>query len=718
MKKFFIIIAVTIIIISAGIYYLNSVILPKKVKSALIEAISSYTASRVELESVGINIFKGVVLKGLVIYDKDEIAINIKEASCTFWPWGLIRKKVVFPSITINSCRVFLERHKDNTLNLIELFKPKVNTAPAQAPLKGAKHGEDFSVEAYRINIINCALNFKDSSFASPFVYSLNDIDLSLYLSLPSSVKFKGAFQMPGSFRQNVNLEGEMKLPKAELTASLSIKGLSLKEFAIYYSPSGLKINDGLADALFSVNLKDKGLNIICRAQTAKISAALGDFSFDLGPGINAQVISNLDKMEDFSAILDLSGTNLRFAQKFGPLEDVRGKFYFTPDNLSLKGARFKYLEVPYALDLSVKNFNSPDISLVLSGDSLNLKSVFAVNKNRVNIKGISGKCFNSDFAAAGSFDTASSLADISGSVELNLEDLNKISEKIKDQLSSIKPGGNLHIKFNLTGDVRDIKACKADAQASGGRVSLYGLNGTDLACYYHQEGGIAELPFLNFSFYGGKVSASAKADLNLENLPFSLGLAITGAKLEELKADTAVRDRDVSGIIDAQLKASGALTDFTKLSGNGSLSLAKGKLWELNIFRGLGKLLFVKEFAQMVFHKGSCNFIIKDSAVSTGDFILESNVAYLYGRVKLGFDGSIDALVNMDVIDKLVPLSGGIKEIATDLLVKSWKVFGISVTGTLKEPKYKLKPFADSIINNLAVKLKEAVFKSGAEGQ
>jgi hypothetical protein len=65
-----------------------------------------------------------------------------------------------------------------------------------------------------------------------------------------------------------------------------------------------------------------------------------------------------------------------------------------------------------------------------------------------------------------------------------------------------------------------------------------------------------------------------------------------------------------------------------------------------------------------------------------------------------------------------MVPLSGGIKEIATDLLVKSWKVLGVSVTGTLKEPKYKLKPFADSIINNLAVKLKEAVFKSGAEGQ
>jgi len=125
-----------------------------------------------------------------------------------------------------------------------------------------------------------------------------------------------------------------------------------------------------------------------------------------------------------------------------------------------------------------------------------------------------------------------------------------------------------------------------------------------------------------------------------------------------------------------------------------------------------LGKLLFSSDFANIVFHEGSCNFSVENKYIWTNDLMLKSNIAYLSGKVRIGFDNSVDAALNIDIIDEFVPLTGTAKDITTAIIGQSGKFATINITGTLSEPKYKFKPIVENIFKGIADTLKSGLFK------
>jgi len=124
-KKILIIILAIVVLISAGIVYLNDVVLPLKVKALLVRGLAEQTQKKVSLESLHFNIFKGMVFKNLVIYDDKDILISLKEGSCIFLMVPLFKKTLVIPVLSLRSPQIFLQRRKDNTYNLADLFLPK-----------------------------------------------------------------------------------------------------------------------------------------------------------------------------------------------------------------------------------------------------------------------------------------------------------------------------------------------------------------------------------------------------------------------------------------------------------------------------------------------------------------------------------------------------------------------------------------------------------------
>jgi len=80
-KKFLIILVAITLVISAGIIYLNSAILPVKIKTLIVRTIEDATQKKVSLGSLSFNIFKGVVLKNLAISDDTKTILSVKECS-------------------------------------------------------------------------------------------------------------------------------------------------------------------------------------------------------------------------------------------------------------------------------------------------------------------------------------------------------------------------------------------------------------------------------------------------------------------------------------------------------------------------------------------------------------------------------------------------------------------------------------------------------------
>ncbi len=835
MKKTIIIILITLIILSAsGLTYLNNVLLPKKVKGLIIKAIENQTQKKVTLGSLRINIFKGLVLKDLNIYDRDLAIIKVKEASCIFWVWGFIQKKVIIPSINFDSAQIFLEKRKDNTFNLADLFPTKQKDLSKQPVLKpaavtsGTKPSAGFSMEIYRISITDSMINFRDNSLSVPFSQDLDDVNINIYLSLPASLRFKASAQIPrgGEPKSNIAIAGEFKIVQEELSANISINNFSPDKIAAYFQPLGVGIKNGLIDATVSLGLKNDLMNIDCQLRSSGLNLVKDKILFNLNSQINASVkytlnegkvlysgkaiftdsaISGLDLVEsvnglnaifnfdnnglvsdniqvniwnlpvkarlklndfnspvlnvdlvstldlakaqdllkvkfnfilpaalsgnadlllnistnklnkgvfDLSGYLDIMSAILKLDKINDPIQEVKGRLDFTSDQFQAEEINFKYQGLPYKLSVLINNFKSPAVVLGLLSEDLTVKSNFTLDGSKINISALSGRYLHSDFNLTGNFDTSSSDADISGVLGIKLQDLKKPLAKFKEEMARISPEGDMQVKFTLGGDIRDLKGCAIQAQILSPQISLYGLKGSGFSCDYNQQSGIMDVPSLNFYFYGGTVNASAKANLKSDNLPYSINLFMQEIKVEELKLDTGAKDKDIAGIIQGEVKANGFYNDLSKLTGVGNLAITKGKLWELNIFKGLGKILFTKDFAQIVFHEGSCNFVIQDSYIFTKDLMLKSNIAYLSGLVKLGFNSSIDASLNIDILDNLVPLSGTLKDVTTAVIEKAGKFATINITGTLSDPKYKLKPVMENIIKGLTDVLRNAISK------
>ena len=83
-KRIVIIIAVFILLACLAAVYLNKVVLPVKLKSLIVSALKESTQKQVSLGALQFNIFKGLVLHNISIYDNSGTIFKVKEASCAF----------------------------------------------------------------------------------------------------------------------------------------------------------------------------------------------------------------------------------------------------------------------------------------------------------------------------------------------------------------------------------------------------------------------------------------------------------------------------------------------------------------------------------------------------------------------------------------------------------------------------------------------------------
>jgi len=137
-KVIHIVLAALLLLLAGGLYYVNKVVLPTFVQNKIVSGLSSITKGRVSLGKLRFNILRGLVASDLVLFDKDDPKkelCRVKEASASFLILPLLKeKKIILPSIKIDSLRLDLMRRKDNSLNISYLInKPEKN--PKTKPL-------------------------------------------------------------------------------------------------------------------------------------------------------------------------------------------------------------------------------------------------------------------------------------------------------------------------------------------------------------------------------------------------------------------------------------------------------------------------------------------------------------------------------------------------------------------------------------------------------
>jgi len=824
MKKIIVISLVTLVLLlTLGVIYLNNVYLPKTIKALIIRGIEEKTNSRVTLGSLKVNIFKGLVLTDLGIYQQEDPVLKIKEASCIVLPIAFLRKQLIIPNINIKSAQVFLERKKDNTFNLEDLIPPEPAggaAADSESAKTAAVPSKGFTVSVYRVNISNARITFQDSTFAQPFSKTVENFNLTAYLSLPASVKFKLSGLIASSQPMKLIASGEFKIPKRELNAKLNLLNFSPNEFSAYYQGSGLNLTEGLLNASADLKMKDNVIYADCQAEgnnlnilkeniaikaniglrtfleynlngqilkysgsgsisdtlvsgiefvdeISEINAAvtfnnsglnaenltanilglpvrakvtLNNFS---DPELNMNAISSLtlealqgllkDKFKyDFpgtmdgqgelslevkgklfgadnlavSGQLELNNAQIKLQSLNSPIQEINGKIGIFKDRLHWEGLYLRFKDVLYETSGSLMDFKSPILDISIKSDDILLSSVLNFNGKLIKVSKCSGRYLNSEFFTSGDIDNtvpSGPKVDLTGELLIDLKDLKKPLSKFKEQLDKINPEGKVNAEFNFSGNINDLVNCVIGVEISGDSVSLYGLKGKDLFINYIQSDGLASVSSMRLSLYGGALNGFFRTNLRSKDYSYLFDANVADVKIEELKLDTPAKSKDIAGIIQGEVRVSGSLGDITGSQGSGKVAITKGRLWELDLFKGMGKLLFSQDLASIVFSEGSCEFAIRDKAIFSDNLVLKSDMINLSGPVKIGFDSSISANLNVNILSEFVPLTGTFKDVTTAILGQSGRFAVIKVSGTLKEPKYKFTAAAADIFKGLA---------------
>ncbi len=309
MKKIILsVLALLLVLAIAGAIYFNEVFFPQKIKSALIEGFELATGKRIELSSAKLDLFKGLVIKDLAILDNDLWVITAKGASARFLVIPLFKKQIIITALKLESPRIFVERAKDNSINISEIFFKK--------PI--LLNGE-YSLTASRIILSRAVVSFKDSTFEPPLLKDIKNVSLDAHLSLPDKIVFNAEFELstpelPMLFK----VSGEYGALKKEWSFDVKARDLYLKELSPYCKDWNNPLPDGRVDAEAAIRINSDRIS-------ARISMTSLDLEFLEGPikaNINCAFTANAEydlnkKTLSYSGDIDIKNINKKVLVKF-----------------------------------------------------------------------------------------------------------------------------------------------------------------------------------------------------------------------------------------------------------------------------------------------------------------------------------------------------------------------------------------------------------------
>lgn len=368
------------------------------------------------------------------------------------------------------------------------------------------------------------------------------------------------------------------------------------------------------------------------------------------------------------------------------PIEKIKGEFRFGADELSWQGVKASYKGTGYISGGRLKDFASPRVELEVASKDLSYTSSLSVTGSAVSIAKLKGRYFNSAFSLKGDVgleDPDAAEADIKGTADIDLADLRSIFPDAAG-VRKMKPYGKLRAEFEMSGDAKNLRSCYVNARLKSESISVYGVKMSQATLAYTQEQGVGNIGSFRSDLYGGTMAVSGNIDWLGKGVPYSVKLDAIGVRMGLLKEDTGFKDKEVSGDIKVYADIKGYFKDASRLKGIGHAGISNGRLWQLNLFKGAGTLIFNRDFSDIVFTEGACDWKLEGQDFFIENLIMKSDVLTLRGAGRIGLDRSVEGTIRPEV-DEYVADRGTLASAVGKGTV-------IEVGGTLKDPVFRTR--------------------------
>lgn len=405
----------------------------------------------------------------------------------------------------------------------------------------------------------------------------------------------------------------------------------------------------------------------------------------------------------EIKAVSEITSAKIQTPLLKEPLNDIKGKLSFSAKQLNWENLSFSYKQVPYNSSGNITDFPHPQIDFNLASKELSLTTSLNIKDNLIKIKDCSGKYLSSNFDLKGTIDTqnsASPLLNINLESDFAIKDaLGLLSVNISEGLRKIKLDGNCNAAGFLKGNAKDIKDWNASFKLFFPSLSVYEFKLDNLSCSAQQKDGFLTIDNLTAKPYGGNLDAQFSFNLSSQVPSYNSKIILSDIDLKKIKMDTKLKEKDISGILDMKLNLQGTTAGLETLEGQGTISVKDGKLWELNLFQGLGEFLFMPIYDKIVFNNADANFLVKDKTIVIANSFLGSEKLELNCAGSLKFDGALDLTLNSQINEGLIKDSPDIRKFTSAVL---GNLLVIKIGGTIQKPEYKIVPSTKEIFKQI----------------
>ncbi|RKY31721.1 MAG: hypothetical protein DRP74_04290 [Candidatus Omnitrophota bacterium] len=388
------------------------------------------------------------------------------------------------------------------------------------------------------------------------------------------------------------------------------------------------------------------------------------------------------------------------------PVKEIRGKVTITSQGVKWENLSFQYLDSVYTANGKYEDFKNPLFNTTLNSKDLELVSELNTKEDVTRINRFEGKFKDSKFNLTGYLQTKEKnnpYCNLTGDFIIETSNIQSlVSTDLAKELQKFNPKGKLDIKATLAGNAKDFKNWRIALKSSAEQISIYNLKLTDFDLILEQKQGTLYVPRLDANTYSGRLTADFIYNLKDAIANYTLKFEALNVDLKKLKLDTALKNEDISGILNLRGEFTGTDKGTASIQGQAYASIKNGKLWQTKLLGGLGELFLTPEYKQIVFDKANADFVVRNGSIFTDNLTLTSEQLILQGRGSVGFDGALNLNIYSKANKELIKESPDVRKFITAIIGEITSAVSIKISGTLKEPKYSLSPIPLDIIKNI----------------
>lgn len=172
-----------VLIVLVGVSLLLNIYLKsERLKAIIIPKAEEFTGRKVSIDQIDVSIFKGIVVKGISLREKDSSKefIRTKEFVLDYSLFSILKKQILIKKIEIISPHIFIKKKHDGRYNFDDIIESKKDKMGDRTAKEEKEKSFPLAIVTNRLSMKDATIEFIDEGKTIPNISANSDIEIRL----------------------------------------------------------------------------------------------------------------------------------------------------------------------------------------------------------------------------------------------------------------------------------------------------------------------------------------------------------------------------------------------------------------------------------------------------------------------------------------------------------------------------------------------------------